>query len=375
MKHQEIERPTLLEVSLDNIAHNTRFFKSTIGSTELMAVVKANAYGHGVMQIARTCLENGASWLGVATVEEGLELRNGGFDAPILVFCGILPGQIPVCKKYGLDITIQDKYFLENFKDGGIKLSGPINAHLKIDTGMHRLGVFQDEITDFLIGSKQFPEINIRGIWTQFPEAGAQDKSFTKEQIRLFDKCVKLAESVLGREIEYKHAANSTAIINHKDSHYNIARPGLGLYGYHDGSPLFDDADILPAIRWVSKIISIRDLGKGESISYGRTYTTKKPLRVATIPLGYADGYNRLNSNCGQVLFRGVKTKILGRVCMDQTMIDITGFENVRQGEEVVVLGKQGSSEISIYDMQSLLGTIPYEILVNISSRVKRVYI
>ena len=375
MKHQEIHRPTFLEVNLENIAHNTRFFKSIIGNAELMAVVKADAYGHGAIQIAGTCLENGATWLGVATVEEGMELRNKGFSAPTLAFCGLLPDQITICEKNNIDITLQDKYFFKNFKDGRVKLTSPINAHLKIDTGMHRLGLLYDEITDFLNESKQFPEINIRGIWTHFSEAGEKDKSFTQGQIGLFNRCIELAESVLGYEIKYKHAANSAATINHRNSHYNMARPGLGLYGYYDNSHLFNKADLLPALRWVSKIISIRDLGKGESISYGRTYRTKKPMRVATIPIGYADGYNRLNSNCGQVLFRGVKTKILGRVCMDQIMIDVTGFENVRHGEEIVVLGKQGGSEISINEMQALLGTIPYEILVNISSRVRRVYI
>jgi len=293
MNKQELYTPTFLEVNLGNIAHNTRFFKNSIGDTELMAVVKANGYGHGAVQIARTCLENGASWLGVATVEEGIELRDAGINAPILVFSGILPGQIAACEKYGLDLTLQDKYFFKNIKDEGVQLTGPINAHLKIDTGMHRLGVFYDEIADFLKGSRQFPEINIRGIWTQFPEAGSSDRSFTQGQIGLFDKCIELAESELGRKIEYKHAANSAAIFNHKDSYYTVARPGLGLYGYYDGSFSFDKENILPAIRWVSKIISIRDLRKGESISYGRTYTAKKQLRVATIPLGYADGYNK----------------------------------------------------------------------------------
>jgi len=375
MKNLDNINPTVLEINLDNIAHNTRTLKGMVGESELMAVVKADAYGHGAAEVSRVCLRNGASWLGVDKVEEGIELRKNGFVEPILIFNGLQPDQLGTCSDYNLDFTIQDKYFFKNIQKRYSKLCKGLNAHLKIDTGMHRLGVLFDELEYFLNDSKKFPKINIRGIWTHFSEAGAQDKSFTREQIKIFKRSILISESVLGREIRYKHAANSAAILNHKDSYFNLVRPGLGLYGYYDEPQLFDKADLISAIRWVSRIVSLREIEKGEAVGYGRTYIAAKKVKVATIPVGYADGYNRLLSNRGSVLFRGEKAVVIGRVCMGQLMIDLSEHEDILHGEEVVLLGKQGNSEITIYEIMSLLNTIPYEILVNIGIKTKRIYI
>jgi alanine racemase len=368
-------RPTVLEVDLENIARNTRTLKKIVGEAELMAVVKADAYGHGFEEVSRVCLENGATWLGVATIDEAIDLRNKGFHEPILVFSGIFPENMDICERNDIDITIQDSAFFKNFLQSGIKLNNSLNAHLKIDTGMHRLGVLPDELFEVLEESKDVHEVNIRGIWTHFPEAGNKDRSFTEYQLDLFDDCIKRSEQILQKEISFKHSANSAAILYHKRSHYNMVRPGLGLYGYYDEPHLSRKAALLPSIRMITKIVSIRDIVPGESISYGRTYVAKKKMRIATIPIGYADGYNRLHSNRGNVLLRGKKTKIVGRVCMDQAMIDISDFNNIQHGEEVVLLGRQGKKTISMYEMTEVLNSIPNDILVNFGKRIDKVYV
>ena len=370
-----INRPTILEVNLESIAKNTRKLKKIVGDVELMAVVKADAYGHGFEAVSRICLKNGATWLGVATIDEAIKLRDKGFLEPILVFSGLLPKNLEICEKYNIDVTIQDRFFFRNYKISGIKLLKGLNIHLKIDTGMHRLGILPREIPEFLEESKKFREFSIRGIWTHFPEAGNENKSFTNNQIRLFNKCIKKSESILKKNIKYKHSANSAAILNHKNSYYNMVRPGLGIYGYYDEQHLSKKAVLLPAMRLLSKIVAIRNIDKGESISYGRTYTAKKTMKIATVPIGYADGYNRLNSNCGYVLLRGNRTKVVGRVCMDQIMIDVSDFKDLQHGEEIVLLGRQGSEEISIYEMMKILDTIPNDILVNFGKRIDKVYV
>lgn len=365
-------RPTILEIDLSNIAHNVKELKKYAGKAELMAVVKANAYGHGVVPVARIAIEQGASWLGVATVGEGIELRKAGFLEPILILGGILPEESQLCKEYELDVTVSSRFFLKRLIDLSAD-SGILNVHLKIDTGMHRLGIIPRETASVAKMLAENGKIKVRGIWTHFPIAASQDRSFSENQINQFEECVKQVECIIG-EIPYKHTANSAGVINLFQSHFNLVRPGLGLYGYHDEPHLAEKINLKPAMSWRTKITSLREVPKEEGVSYGLTYVTKRKTKVATLPVGYADGYNRLLSNRGEVLVRGKRAKIIGRVCMDQTMIDVTDIKGVEEGDDVILLGRQGQEFISIYEMCEWLGTIPNEILTTISVRVPRLY-
>lgn len=367
-------RPTVLKVNTSNIAHNIRELKNYAGNARLMAVVKADALGHGAVNIAEIALENGVSWLGVASIEEGIELRNAGIKAPILIFGGIFPEQIIVCMQYDLDFTISDDNFIRRIKQSGIVFEKEVYAHLKIDTGMHRLGVTPKNLLAVLKEAKEVRNINLRGIWSHFSESASPNKKISQEQIALFKKCVVEAERFLGFEIQLKHMANSSGIINHKESHFNMVRAGLGLYGYYDDLNLSKFIQLKPAITWLTKIISLRDVPKGDPIGYGGTYITKRNTKIATVPVGYADGFNRLLSNKGQVLIKGTRVNIIGGICMDQAMLDVTDVKDVIEGEEVVILGRQLDEEISIYEMANLIGSIPNDVLVSIKNRVPREY-
>lgn len=366
-------RPTIIEIDLRNIGYNVKQFKSIISNAELMAVVKADGYGHGGTQVAIEAIKNGATWLGVATAEEGIQLRESGIQAPILVLGGISPEEIIDCHYNNIDVSVYSKNFVKQIdKYAGI-FKEPLNVHLKVDTGMHRLGVLPTDLPSFLKEVKNKKYIKVRGIFTHFPSA-IGDKKFSKKQIEDFIKSIDLAEEILG-EISYKHAANSAAVINLPESHFNLVRVGLGLYGYHDEIQLYRTLDIKPALRWKTKITSLREVPTDSCIGYGRTYNVKKNSKIATIPVGYADGYKRSLSNKGMALVKGQRVNIAGRICMDQTMIDVTDVPNVTEGDEVVLIGRQGNEEISIYEICQWANTIPNDILVSIGERVDRVYI
>ncbi|MGI6553487.1 MAG: alanine racemase [Bacillota bacterium] len=368
-------RPTVLEIDLDCIAHNVRELKRLAPQAQLMATVKANAYGHGAVQVSRVALANGATWLGVATVEEGMELRRAGLKVPILVFSGLLPHQISACIQYDLDCALAGKNFISQIKPVlmGLPAGKRLFVHLKIDTGMHRLGILPKDLEVLLAELKRLPQVSVRGIWTHFAESASRDKSFSLKQLAIFQQCVEIVENSLG-QIPLKHAANSGAVINLPQSHYNLIRPGLGIYGYYDEPHLAELVYLKPALTWKTRIISVREIPPGETVSYGRTYEATGHMKIATLPVGYADGYKRLLSNQGQVLIRGERANIIGRICMDQTMVDVTFIEGIKEGEEVVLLGTQGEKDLSIYEMCKWAQTIPYEILVSISGRVQRIY-
>lgn len=368
-------RPTVLEIDLDCIAHNVRELKRLAPQAQLMATVKANAYGHGAVQVSRVALANGATWLGVATVEEGMELRRAGLKVPILVFSGLLPHQISACIQYDLDCALAGKNFISQIKPVlmGLPAGKRLFVHLKIDTGMHRLGILPKDLEVLLAELKRLPQVSVRGIWTHFAESASRDKSFSLKQLAIFQQCVEIVENSLG-QIPLKHAANSGAVINLPQSHYNLIRPGLGIYGYYDERHLAELVYLKPALTWKTRIISVREIPPGETVSYGRTYEATGHMKIATLPVGYADGYKRLLSNQGQVLIRGERANIIGRICMDQTMVDVTFIEGIKEGEEVVLLGTQGGKDLSIYEMCKWAQTIPYEILVSISGRVQRIY-
>ena len=366
-------RPTVAEIDLNSIGYNVRQFKHNSSDAELMAVIKADGYGHGAIEVAWEAIKNGATWLGVATAKEGIQLRRAGFKTPILVLGGITPEEIIDCSYNDIDVAVYGKNFIGQLDGYSNIFRKPLNIHLKIDTGMHRIGVLPEDLDAFVkeLGNRKY--INTRGIFTHFPNA-AGDEEFSNQQLAEFADCVNLTEKVLG-EIPYKHTANSAAAVNLIGSHFNLVRVGLGLYGYHDEIWLGEKLEIRPALTWKTKVTSTREIKLGNRVGYGRTYLVNRDSRIATIPIGYADGYKRILSNNGFVLIKGQRARIAGRVCMDQTMVDITDIPDVVEGDEVVLIGKQGDEKISMYEMCEWADTIPNDILVSIKERVDRTYI
>ena len=368
----EMNRPTIMEIDLSSIRYNVRQFKNIAPNSELMAVIKANGYGHGAIEVAQEAIKEGATCFGVATVNEGIELRKKSFSEPILVLGGILAEEAIDCCNFGIDVSVSSMNFLKSLEKFKAEFKKPLSIHLKIDTGMHRIGILPHEIEQFISKYKKSKHLKLVGIFSHFPDA-IGDHDLCIRQINKFNDCINMVEKALG-EIGYKHMANSAATICLPESHFNLVRVGIGIYGYHDDESLQDILKLKPAMSLKTRITSVRRVSKGEKVGYGGTYTAKGESLIATIPIGYADGFRRSLSNKGYVLVKGQIAKIVGRVCMDQSMIDITNIVGANEGSEVTVIGAQGSREITIYDISKTAKTIPNDILTSISPRVNRVY-
>ena len=364
-------RPTWAEIDLNAIAYNLNQVRKVIGpGVKILAAVKANAYGHGMIIVSK---ELGVDLLGVACVDEALQLKASGIRCPLLIFSHILQNEVRHVVDNGIGTTI-----------GNIEIARALNkvatkknrarVHLKIDTGMGRIGAWHEDSMPFIRAVARLKNIEVEGIYTHFPSAGEEDKKFTLNQLNAFNDLLKKIEKE-GIEIPYRHAANSMGIIGHKDSHFNMVRPGLMLYGMHSSDWAGNLIRLKPALSLKSRITFLKKVPPGRSISYGRTYTTKSNTLIATIPIGYGDGWTRLLSNKAQVLLRGKRVRVVGRVCMDQTMLDVGHIKNVKVGDEVTLIGSQGRDRIKAEELAKLCGTIPYEITCWISSRVSRVYI
>ncbi|NIO68966.1 MAG: alanine racemase, partial [Anaerolineae bacterium] len=366
---------TWAEVDLDAIAHNARGLKERAGEeTELMAVVKANAYGHGAVPVARTALENGASRLAVNRTLEGVELRQAGLTAPILILGYSLPSEAETIVRWDLTptvTTVEGALALSALSDRQGKVT-PI--HIKVDTGMGRFGLLPDEVVAFVRRIAELPGLKLEGLFTHFAVADLADKTYTRRQFDLYMWVVRQLEEA-GFAIPLKHVANSAATLDLPEMHLDMVRCGIALYGLRPSDEVEPAIPLKPAMALKSRVARVRTLPPGSSISYGCTYTTTRPTPVALVPVGYGDGYHRILSNKGSVLIGGKRAPIVGRVCMDQFVVDVTGIEGVRQDDEVVVFGRQGEEEISAEEVAALAGTINYEVVTSILPRVTRVYL
>jgi alanine racemase len=366
---------TWAEVNLDAIAHNARGLKERVGDrTELMAVVKANAYGHGAVPVARTALENGASRLAVNRVLEGVELRRAGITAPILILGYSLPSEAETVVRWGLTptvTTVEGALALSALSDRQGKVT-PI--HVKVDTGMGRLGLLPDEVVPFVRRTAELPGLKLEGLFTHFAAADSADKTYTRCQFGLYLQVFQQLEEA-GFNIPLKHVANSAATLDLPEMHLDMVRCGIALYGLCPSNEVEPTISLQPAMALKSRVARVRTLPPGSSISYGCTYTTTRPTPVALVPVGYGDGCHRILSNKGSVLIGGTRAPSVGRVCMDQFVVDVTGIESVRQDDEVVVFGRQGQEEISAEEVAALAGTINYEVVTSVLPRVTRVYL
>ena len=354
---------TWLEIDLDAIAKNTRNIKKLIGKNkELMAVVKGNAYGHDVLEIVPIFLKNGATRLAVARLEEGIFLRKAGIDVPILVLGATLKEEAETALMHDITTSVCNISFIKKMNELSLKLKKKAKIHLKIDTGMGRLGVKPEKAVDFIKKVLTFDHIIIEGIFTHFSVADEKDKKYTEEQFRKFSEILKILEKEKIR-IPLKHVSNSATLLDLEHMWLDMVRPGIALYGLYPSKEVKKVIKLIPAQRFKTRIAFLKELPAEKSISYGRTYTTyKKNTIIASLPIGYADGYSRLLSNKGEVLVRGRRMPIIGRICMDQCMIDVTDLPLVKIGDEVVLWGKQGNERITVEEIADKLNTINYEI-------------
>jgi alanine racemase len=368
-------RPVWAEVDLNCIVHNMQEIRRLVREPcELMAVVKADGYGHGALPVARTVLHAGASRLAVAIPEEGVTLREGGITSPILVMGSIWPEQAEMIVSNFLIATVFDLPLAQALSGEGKRQGKNVRVHLKVDTGMGRIGLFPHDVVPFVNQVRRLPYLEIEGIYTHFATADAVDKTYVYRQLELFEKVLKEMKDA-GIQIPLRHAANSAAILNLPESHLDMVRPGIILYGINPlegGSP---SINLEPALSWKAKIAYVKQVPTGTGISYGRTHITRGSVRIATLPLGYADGLSRAFSNKGEVLIHGQRVPIVGRVCMDQCMVDVSQVEGVQIGDEAVLIGLQDGDQLSAEEIAHKIGTIGYEIVCNIGKRVPRIYV
>ncbi len=358
-------RPTVVEVDLAAVRGNAGALKPPVA--ELLAVVKADAYGHGAVPVARAALQGGATWLGVATAEEGLELREAGIDAPILVLSELPRGAEKEALRAGLTPTVYSSEGVRAVAEAG---AGRAAVHVKVDTGMHRVGVWPPEAVPGLLREVEEAGLELEGLWTHFARA-EEDRGTTLRQLELFLGVVERARAA-GHEPRVLHAANSAAAILYPETHLDLVRVGIALYGASPGVEL--PPGVRPALRWRSEVSFAKRLPAGEAISYGHRYRLERDAWVATVPAGYADGYLRALSSRAEVLIGGERRRVAGTVTMDQLLVDC-GDDEVAPGEEVVLLGAQGGERITAEELAAHLDTIPYEVFTGIGPRVPRTYV
>ena len=365
-------RPTLAEIDLDAIRHNLEIVSHIVkADTRILGVVKADAYGHGIKEVSKAIVDY-VDYFGVASLDEAGVLREIGIKKPILVIGAILPQEAEGVLKFNVIQTVSDLEIPRKLSKLAAAKNKKIKVHVKIDTGMGRIGFWHEEAVEFIKKIASLKNIIIDGIFTHFPDAEA-DKVFTHNQIRNFKR---LIENLWANDvyIPVKHTANSMALIDFKDSHMNMVRPGLMMYGIYPKQSLMENILLKPALTLKTKITYVKSVPKGRSISYGMTYVTKKPTKIATIPVGYGDGYSRHFSNKAHVLIKGARCPIVGRVCMDMCMVEVGHLKNVKVGEDVILIGSQAGEIIRAEELAKLISTIPYEVLCNIGRRVPRIY-
>lgn len=405
-------RPTRAEVNLANLRHNLRVLRRVAGPTPVWAVLKADGYGHGAKAVARTLERAGAQGICVALIEEGIELREAGIRAPILVMGGYYGRAWAELLHHRLTPVLQDEGQIEALSDE-LRFRGlpPVQVHLKVDTGMARLGASLADLDRIARAFAAHPEVQLDALMTHFACADASDPEALRRPLELFDDAVRVL-AASGVRPRLRHAANSAALLQHPEAHFDLVRPGLALFGVHPcgssravplppapGLSLVTEtgaetgtadgessgpgsermqADLRPVMSVLSQIVSLRDVPVGGTVGYGATWTARRPSRIATLPMGYADGLSRALSNRGQALVRGLRAPIVGVVSMDMTMLDVTDVPGVGLGDEVVLLGPQkgalGADEITASEIAGHTGTIPWEVLTNISRRVPRFY-
>lgn len=368
-------RPTSAIIDTEALRFNYRQLRKVIsGTTKVMAIVKANAYGHGDFEVASVLEGLGCEFFGVAIPEEGLKLREGGIKNPIVVLGGVYPNQIKDIIGLGLTPVVFDLDIARLINEEAKKSGSPQKIHVKIDTGMGRLGLLPDQVAPFFTGLKGLTGLRVEAVLSHFVEAESEDREYSKHQLGLFLKTVETIKA-LGVSPAYIDMANSAAAVDYAASHLDLIRPGITLYGSPPSARFREKIELRPVMQLKTRVLHLKSVGPGFSISYGRTFVTTRPSVIATLPIGYGDGLPRRLSGVGDALVNGRRAPLVGRVCMDLTMCDVTGIPDVGTGTEVVLIGRQGDNEITADEVAAKTNTISYEIFCNISARVPRIYV
>ena len=374
----EALRPRVVaEVNLEAIKHNYEQIRSNVPhEVEIMAIVKADAYGHGAVEISKLLQEQGVNRFAVAIAKEGEELRANGITSPILVLGYTPRADIGALIENNLTQTVFSYDMAKTLSDEAGRLGKTVNIHIKVDTGMGRIGFLSSpQSIEEVKMIATLPHLNMEGIFTHFSTADEEDRVYTYKQWHIFEGFLNELREV-GIELPIIHAANSAAIMCHSYADLNVVRPGIILYGYYPSGYLQGKVlDLIPAMTLKTQVVHVKELPEGHYVGYGRTYQTHHKTKVATIPVGYADGYSRRLGNVGRVLIRGQFAPIIGNICMDQFMVDVSNIDHVSVEDEVVLFGKQGDNEIPVEEIANILDTINYEIICMIGKRVPRVYV
>ncbi|MDP4160184.1 MAG: alanine racemase [Bacillota bacterium] len=365
-------RQVWAEVNLQTLREN--YFKlQAYTQSEMMPIVKADAYGHGLIPVVKTLIACGARRFGVALLEEALEVKRVFPELAVMVIGATDSERSDTLVREGIIPTIFQLSQAQALSDEAVKQNRTAKLHIKVDTGMNRIGFREADLAKILKISA-LPNLFIEGIFTHFASSDQSDLSFAREQLKRFQSLYDKLKAA-GVNIPIRHAANSAAIIQFPESHFELVRPGIALYGLTPSAQVGGNAGLEPVMSWKAKVSHVKKIQTGETVSYGRTFQAAYPTCVATIPVGYADGLRRALSNQGEMLIHGTRSIMIGRVCMDQTMLEVTKIKNVNVGDVVTILGKDGYEQITATEMADWLGTINYEVVCGISKRVPRVYI
>ena len=372
--HHAIVRPTYVEVDLGRLSANLQAIRTHVGpETKVMAILKANAYGHGLVPVAHHMVAQHIDYLGVAVLEEGILLREQGIKAPILVLGGILGNQVPLFLQYDLTLTASSIEKLEQIDAAARQMGVTARVHLKIDTGMERIGVHYYNAESFLRASLQYRHVQVEGIFSHFADADAADLGFARLQLERFDEVLSFYERAsLPRPL--CHMANSAAILNLPESRYDMVRPGILLYGVYPSPECAQTVNVQPALSWKSRVVYFKVVLPNHSVGYGLTWQSDHMVRLVTVPVGYGDGYFRSMTGKAEVLLNGKRYPVVGRIAMDQMMVNIE-WDSAYNDDEVILIGEDTHGQaLTCADLAEWAGTIPYEILTNINTRVPRIY-
>ncbi len=365
-------RATWAEINLTRLSENLQAIRNHVAPAKVMIIVKANAYGHGLAEVVKH-LSPDADYIGVAVLEEGIFLRELGVTAPIIVLGGIWGDQIPKYLQYGLTLTASSVERLEQIDTVAGQMGIKAKVHLKIDTGMERIGVHYYSAQTLQEAALNHSNVEVEGIFSHFANADAPDLEHARLQLERFHEVLRFYEKN-SLPVPIRHMANSAAILQLPESFLDMVRPGIMLYGVYPAPAIEPSVLVRPALTWKSRVVYFKVVKAGHPVSYGSTWQSDHPVRIITLPVGYGDGYFRSLSNQAQVIVRGKKYPQVGRICMDQMMVNIES-DSAFNGDEVILVGESNGETISVQDLADWAGTIPYEILTNINTRVPRVYI
>ena len=366
-------RPSYITVDLNRITQNYHAIQQQVGAAMVMPILKANAYGHGLVEVAHHMEKLGAKYFGVAFLEEGILLRESGIRTPILVLGGILGAQVPEFLEHDLALTASSIEKLQQIDQAAEALGVRAKVHLKIDTGMERIGVHYYNAESLLAGALDYKHVEVEGIFSHFANADAADLSHAHLQLERFSEVLHFYEQ-RSLPMPLRHMANSGAVLQLPESYLDLVRPGILLYGVYPSDEVAQTVAVQPALKWTSHIVYFKVVEPGHPVSYGSIWQSDHLVRVVTVPVGYGDGYFRSMSEQAQVVIHGKRYLVVGRICMDQFMVNIE-WDSAYNNDEVVLVGEDEGERITVEDLAAWAGTIPYEILTNINTRMPRIYL